>query len=275
MTSLSQTITLGPLGFSLGQVLLLLALFIALITGAILGRKHRVVVSDALFTLMLVAFVSARLVFVARYFDSYDGLLAMLNIRDGGFDIVGGIVAGLVYLVWRAWRSERLRRPLAGAVLAGGITWGMLGGTLMLVDSQARPLPDVTLVTLEEEFANLRHLPGTEGRPMVINLWATWCPPCRREMPVLADAQKERDDIAFIFVNVGETSEQIFAFLEDEAMELDNILLDKRNRLGAMTGAHVLPTTLFYNAEGMLVNSHVGELSRATLHRGLESLAPR
>lgn len=275
MTSLSQTITVGPLGFTLLQALMLLALFVAVVTGALLGRKHRIVVSDALFTLVMVAFVAARLVFVLRYLDSYDGLLAMLDIRDGGFDVVAGIAAGLIYLVWRSWRSARLRRPLAGAVLAGAITWGMLGGTLMLVDSQARPLPDLTLATLDEEFANLRHLPAAEGRPVVINLWATWCPPCVREMPVLAAAQKERDDIAFVFVNIGETSEQIYAFLENQSIRLDNILLDKRNRLGAVTGAHVLPTTLFYNADGMLVNSHTGELSRATLQRGLETLNPR
>ncbi|WP_339802958.1 TlpA disulfide reductase family protein [uncultured Marinobacter sp.] len=275
MTSLSQTITVGPLGFTLLQALMLLALFVAVVTGALLGRKHRIVVSDALFTLVMVAFVAARLVFVLRYLDSYDGLLAMLDIRDGGFDIVAGIAAGLIYLVWRSWRSAPLRRPLAGAVLAGAITWGMLGGTLMLVDSQARPLPDLTLATLDEEFANLRHLPAAEGRPVVINLWATWCPPCVREMPVLAAAQKERDDIAFVFVNIGETSEQIYAFLENQSIRLDNILLDKRNRLGAVTGAHVLPTTLFYNADGMLVNSHTGELSRATLQRGLETLTPR
>lgn len=272
MTSLSQTLTLGPLGFTLAQALMLLALFVAIVTGAMLGRKHRIVVSDALFTLVMVAFVGARLVFVIRYFDSYDGLLAMLDIRDGGFDVVAGIVAGLMYLVWRSWRTARLRRPLAGAVLAGAITWGMLGGTLMLVDSQARPLPDLNLATLDEEFANLRHLPAAQGRPVVINLWATWCPPCVREMPVLAAAQKERDDIAFVFVNIGESSEQIYAFLEDQSIKLDNILLDKRNRLGAVTGAHVLPTTLFYNADGMLVNAHTGELSRATLQRGLDTL---
>lgn len=110
---------------------------------------------------------------------------------------------------------------------------------------------------------------------MVVNLWATWCPPCRREMPVLAEAQTERDDIDFVFVNVGEEPETINDFLGSETLELQNILLDRNNRLGSMTGAHVLPTTLFYNADGMLVDSHTGELSRATLRQGLEKLGSR
>src|SRR5690606_40886240 len=51
-------------------------------------------------------------------------------------------------------------------------------------------------------------LPTFIGQPTVVNLWATWCPPCRREMPVLRDAQQRYPDIAFIFANQGESAEQ-------------------------------------------------------------------
>ena len=91
-------------------------------------------------------------------------------------------------------------------------------------------------------------------------------------MPVLAQAQAEQQEIELVIVNVGEGPETMNDFLGSEELELDNILLDRNNRLGAMTGAHVLPTTLFYNADGMLVDSHTGELSRATLRQGLEKL---
>lgn len=274
MSILSQTLTFGPLGLTLSQLLMFFALAVALTVGALLGRRYRVVVSDALFSLVLVAVIAARLVFVVRYRDSYDGLLAMVDVRDGGFDITAGVVAGLLWLCWRSWRSRTLRRPLAAAVLSALIVWGGLSGLILLMDSETRPVPELELATIAAEPVSLRDLQASEGRPMVVNLWATWCPPCRREMPVLAQAQAERDDIQFVFVNVGEEPETIQRFLQSEALTLDNILLDRNNRLGAITGAHVLPTTLYYDESGMLTDRHTGELSHATLKQGLEKLQP-
>lgn len=272
MFSLSQTITLGPVGLSVLQLLMLLGFGVALVVGALVGRRRRVVVSDSLFTLVLVALAAARLVFVIRYRDSYDGLLAMVDIRDGGFDITAGVVAALLWLCWRSWRSNELRRPLAAAVLSAVVVWGVLSSLILLIDTQARPVPDLELASMEQGPANLRSFQTDQAKPMVVNLWATWCPPCRREMPVLAEAQVEHESIDFVFVNVGEEQATIRDFLGSQELSLDNILLDRSNRLGAMTGAHVLPTTLFYNADGMLVDSHTGELSRATLRQGLEKL---
>jgi len=275
MSILSQTLTIGPLGLTLAQLLMFFALAVALGVGAILGRRYQVVVSDALFSLVMVALVAARLVFVLRYRDSYDGLVAMLDVRDGGFDITAGVIAALLWLCWRSWQSQALRRPLAAAVLSAVIVRGGLSGLVLLMDSEARPVPELELAALDDASVNLRELQASEGRPMVVNLWATWCPPCRREMPVLAQAQAERDDVQFVFVNIGEEPETIQRFLQAEALTLENILLDRNNRLGAITGAHVLPTTLYYDEQGMLVDRHTGELSRATLKQGLEKLPAR
>ncbi|GGY84349.1 TlpA family protein disulfide reductase [Marinobacter zhanjiangensis] len=272
MSTLSQTISLGPLGFTLAQLLMVFALMVALLVGALLGRRYRVVVSDALFSLIMVAFVAARVVFVLRYNESYDSFLAMIDIRDGGFDVTAGVVAALLWLCWRSWRSSALRRPLSAAVLSAVLVWGVLSGLILLMDNEARPVPDLELAAMDESAINLRDFQATGDGPMVVNLWATWCPPCRREMPVLAKAQAEQDDIHFVFVNVGEGPGTIREFIGSQDLNLDNILLDRNNRLGAMTGAHVLPTTLFYNADGLLVDSHTGELSRATLRQGLEKL---
>lgn len=272
MNLLSQTVSLGPLGFTLAQLLMVFALIVALVVGALLGRRYRVVVSDALFTLVLVAFAGARVVFILRYHDSYDSLLSMIDIRDGGFDITAGVVSALLWLCWRSWRSQSLRKPLAAAVLSAMVVWGALSGLILLMGSESRPVPDLELASVEGDPVNLRDYQAGSGQAMVVNLWATWCPPCRREMPVLAAAQAERDDVDFLFVNVGEEPETIGEFMTGEALTLENILLDRNNRLGAITGAQVLPTTLFYNADGLLVDSHTGELSRATLQQGLEKL---
>ncbi len=269
---LQQSAALGPMGFSIHQLLIGLAFLLALLAGALLGRRHRVPVSDTLFTLLFVAFIGARLVFVVRYWGEYDGLPSRLDIRDGGFDIVGGIVVGLAYAGWALWRSPRQRAPLSGSLLVGGLVWGLTAGSATLMEHQSRPLPDTALTTRAGEPITLPQLSHASQQPMVVNLWASWCPPCIREMPVFEQAQQNETGITFVFVNQGESSTQIEAFINEHGFRLDNVWLDPRNAVGQATGAHAMPTTLYYNADGQLVNTHFGELSSATLQRGLERL---
>lgn len=272
MNLLSQSIAIGPLGLSLGQLLIVFALGVALITGLLLGRRQRLGIGDTLSTLCLVALVGARLIFVARYHQDYAGPLAMLDIRDGGFDLLGGIAAGTVYAGWRLWRQPAQRKALGGALAAGILTWGVTAGTLGLMAGQSRPVPETELTTLAGEAIRLPELQAAEGQPMVVNLWATWCPPCRREMPVLAEAQQEEGDITFVFLNQGEDPAQVRRFLDHESLSLDHLLLDTQLAFGDRVGARAMPTTLFYDADGRLLDTHFGELSRATLNRELERL---
>jgi thiol-disulfide isomerase/thioredoxin len=108
------------------------------------------------------------------------------------------------------------------------------------------------------------------GRPLVINIWATWCPPCRREMPVLQQAQHDYPHVTFLFVNQGETPENVSTFMATTGLMLSHVLFDGTGELARRVGSMALPTTLFYNAEGRLVGSHLGELSRASLRHALE-----
>ena len=272
MDALQQSIALGPLGISLGQVLLIGAFCMALLGGALIGRRQRTPVADTLFTLLLLALVGARVLFVTRYWQSYDSLWAMLDIRDGGFDPWGGLVVGLAYALWMMWRLPAQRVPLTGALAVGALSWGLTAGPLLLMEESSRPLPDTALSTLEGKATDLPALAAAEGKPMVVNLWATWCPPCIREMPVFEQAQQELDDITFVFVNQGENAQHVRRFLEEHTLNLDNVLLDASNALGEVTGSMAMPTTLFYDASGRLTNTHFGELSRATLDSGLRGL---
>jgi len=115
-------------------------------------------------------------------------------------------------------------------------------------------------------------LSALRGQQVVINFWATWCPPCRREMPVLAEAQRLYPQVTFVFANQGEGAGEVHTFLASQTLQLDNVLLDSGGRLGQLVGSRALPTTLFYDAEGRQVGSHLGELSSASLARALETL---
>ncbi|WP_146012541.1 TlpA disulfide reductase family protein, partial [Janthinobacterium sp. AD80] len=128
------------------------------------------------------------------------------------------------------------------------------------------------LRTLDGESVSLAALAA--GKPMVVNLWASWCPPCRREMPVLAAAQQARADIVFVYANQREDAAAANAFLAPSGLALRNVVLDSEAALGKAAGSSALPTTLFYDARGRLADTHLGELSDASLASKLQKIAP-
>ncbi|MCA1771448.1 MAG: redoxin family protein [Halomonas sp.] len=270
MSPLDRSLAIGPLGLSVGQLLLMLSIVVALIVGSWLGRRRKINVGDSVFNAVLLGVIGARLFFIVQYGGSYDTFWSWLDIRDRGFEPLAGVVVALVYLVWRLWRQPRERRPLGIAVISGALTWSLTAGALALMVSQGASIPPTPLTTLEHDDVTLPAVLSEADRPMVVNLWASWCPPCRREMPVFEQAQQERDDVMFVFVNQGENLSTVNAFLQQESLTLDNVYLDRNNALGHDVGAMAMPTTLYYNADGTLVDTHFGELSRATLDRSLE-----
>ena len=267
------SVGVGPLSLSIGHLLLVLAFVVALIVGALTGRKEKTPVAGTLADIFLVAMVSARIGFVVRYFGEYQGdWLGMIDIRDGGFDLVTGLIAALAFTGYLMWKRAAICRALGSAVAAGLIIWGGMSGIIALINQQTRGLPEVALTDLNERPVDLASLAG--DKPTVVNLWATWCPPCIREMPVLEEAQQRYPNVNFVFANQGEHPETIRKFLMAQNLNLSHVLSDRQNRFGRVVGSHGLPTTLFYNAEGHLVDTHMGELSRASLARSLERFDP-
>jgi thiol-disulfide isomerase/thioredoxin len=267
------SVGVGPVSLSIEHILLILAFGVALLVGAIAGRKQKTPVAGSLADIFLVALVSARIGFVVRYFEHYQNdWLGMVDIRDGGFDVITGVLIALVFTGYRMWRQSTLRKPLSAALVAGAMTWGITFGAIALIHQQASGLPDVELAELSGQPASLTAI--ADGKPLVVNLWATWCPPCIREMPVLETAQQNYKDIRFVFANQGEHGETIRRFLEKQSLNLDHVVSDQTGSFGQVVGSHGLPTTLFYSADGQLLDSHMGELSQATLVEKLERFDP-
>ncbi|WP_447591128.1 prolipoprotein diacylglyceryl transferase family protein [Aquipseudomonas campi] len=263
------TLNLGPLTLAVPHALLLGSLLLATLSGWWAGRRTANNPERVLFRLFLVALLGARLAFVLMYFSHYqDAPWRVIDIRDGGFIAWPGLLAALLLAGWILWRDTRQRRPLAIALLVGLCSWG-LGTLAWQALERGTRLPEMALRDSQGRSVALAdHL----GKPLVINLWATWCPPCRREMPALAAAQASHPDTVFLFVNQGESTAAIEQFLASQNLTLHNVLLDSGGRLGQHVGSMALPTTLFYNAEGRQVGSHLGELSSASLARALEQL---
>lgn len=263
------TMNIGPLAVAVPHFILMVSLLLATFTGWLVGRRSKLNPEAQLFTLLVVALVVARLAFVIAYLDHFrDDLWGVIDIRDGGFIAWPGVIAAILLGAWTAWRDMNLRKPLGAAMAVGVLVWGFSSYVLHAFEQGTR-LPELAL---RDNHGAPVALEDYVGKPLVINLWATWCPPCRREMPVLADAQRNETDLTFLFVNQGEGAHVIGEFLASQGLGLENVLLDTGGQLGQKIGSTALPTTLFYDAEGRQVSSHLGELSRASLARELDKL---
>ena len=263
--------TLNPQSLPLPIVamLLVVTLLVAAWAARMAGRSQRIGIGRILLQMLMAAVLAARIAFVAVRFDAYRSApWSMLDVRDGGYLPWAGLVAALLIAIWRGWQSAPLRKPLMVGLMAGLLAWGAMFGAISKMNNTM--LPKVSLTTLDGEPVDLVALAA--GKPMVVNLWATWCPPCRREMPVLAAAQKQEKDVFFAFANQGEDGVTARTYLAGARLDLANVLLNPGADFGREVGSTALPTTLFYDANGRLVNSSLGELSAATLTSKLDQL---
>ncbi|WP_020653416.1 TlpA disulfide reductase family protein [Massilia niastensis] len=265
-----DALNLGPFVLPMPVVLVLLAIFLANGVAAWFQRKRGVDAGPLLWKMIFAGFLAARAAFVLRHHDLYAAApWTALNIRDGGFDAGAGLIVASVIGAELTRRHAALRRPLLAATLAGCGLW--LGGTLVnqALAPRLAPMPEVQVRRLDGAEVPLR---SYGGRPLVVNLWATWCPPCRREMPALSRAQQANPGVGFVYVNQGESAATVARFLADQGLRMDNVVTDPARSLSARTGSTGYPTTLFYDARGVLRHRHVGELSEASLREKLEGL---
>mgnify|MGYP003573528879 CR=1 FL=1 len=110
------------------------------------------------------------------------------------------------------------------------------------------------------------------GKPVVINFWATWCPPCRIEMPEFQRTFEEHqeDNLVILAVNVAEQPEDVRSFFYDEMGYTYTPLLDEESQVAEAYGAIGLPSTFFVNAEGEVTAVHRGLLTQSQLNNYLE-----
>lgn len=270
---MTPTLALGPLVLSVPLLVGGAAFLLASHVGRrIAGSTHAADAEKHILRTLLAGLVAARLAFVLQFHDAYlKSPLSILDIRDGGWHTAAGLGAALAYAGLVLVRRGVLRKPLLAAFGSAGALW--LAATLVLSTGGSGDvrIPQLALSAIDGTTVRLASF---EGRPTVVNLWATWCPPCQREMPVLQQAQATRPDIHFVFLNQGESPEKVTAYLARSGLPLRNVLLDSRGEAGKSLGHRALPTTLFFDARGRLVDTRVGELSEASLAERLARLAP-
>lgn len=265
-----DAIQLGPLVVPTQVALLVASVLFANAVAAWFHRSRGLETGPILWTMTVIGFAVARLIFVLRHNGVYfDDPMSIIDLRDGGFDSLGGFAAAFVVGAELTRRSPRLRRPLTIATLLGSMVF--FGGALVnqaLTPAEA-PMPPVEVRRLDGSTILLSSF---VGRPMVVNMWATWCPPCRRELPILKSAQQAHPEIEFVFVNQGESATIVERYLAAQGLQIRNEFIDPAKQLSARTGSSGYPTTLFYDANGKLAIRYMGELSAATLEEKIGQL---
>lgn len=262
---------IGPLALPLNPLLMMagwwLAAFVAdRMTASDATRAQRMA-ARALTVGAVVGVLASRAAFVTLAWPAYAAEpLAILNVRDGGWMPWAGLAAAAGVLVGFAWRYPATRRALAAGATAGLALWG--GASTVLGVHDRPPVPALDLQALDGSAVSLR----SDGRPTVINLWATWCAPCLAEMPLLARAQRQYADIRFVFVNHGESGAAVQRWLAQQPYELREVVLDPGRQLADAIGTSGLPTTVFVDAKGLVVDRHFGPLSTPSLVAALSRL---
>lgn len=274
-----DAIALGPLLLALDRLPGLLAITILVILAERFDRRFPGLGRWSWQT-VFIAVLAGRLGHALPHFEAYaQAPWTILYFWQPGYAPWSALIAAIGWTAWR-WRKQAhpettppteqpaaspRRRAwccLAIAVCTAGITWGLLPAS-----PQGEPLPALTLKTLEGQSVQLTTL--QQNKPMVVNLWATWCPPCRREMPLLAQYD-QRDDVTLVLINQGESLVAIQHYLQNEQLHFRHLLQDRQQQGLATFDTPGLPTTLFYNSEGILVDRQIGELTPARLAQFLQ-----
>lgn len=134
--------------------------------------------------------------------------------------------------------------------------------------SKVEVLPSFALKRMDGQVVNLTDF---KGKPIVLNAWATWCGPCRREMPMLVEAAQANPGVHFVFLNISDGPVAVQAFEDELNLEIPNVLLDPEAKLSDPLKIQGLPVTFFYDAEGTLVNRHIGEIKASELEELLQA----
>jgi thiol-disulfide isomerase/thioredoxin len=124
--------------------------------------------------------------------------------------------------------------------------------------------PDFSVRTVDGGTFTLGEHIATDGRPVLLNLWATWCPPCRAEMPLLQEASERHPEVRFVGIAIDDSEDEVTAFTSEVGVDYviglddEDVVRDAYPVLG-------MPATFLIDPEGSIVDSHIGILTEESL----------
>lgn len=178
--------------------------------------------------------------------------------------IVGAIALATVAAFF--WPSlPREEGPLVPGPSKVGVIVKQVEGGATAARIGERP-PDFEWVRPDGSRTSLATL---AGHPIVINFWATWCLPCRKEMPALEAAAVANPEWAFLAVDLDEDGDKIRAFFDELGLVELEPVLDVGLATARRYGLASVPSTFFIDAGGTIRHIQIGEMDQEKLDRGL------
>jgi len=123
------------------------------------------------------------------------------------------------------------------------------------------PAPDFQIISSNGQPGSLSDF---HGKPVLINFWATWCSPCRSEMPYIQQVYEEwsGQGLVVLAINIGESSSQVERFIQAYNLSFP-VLLDMAGKVAEQYNIRYIPTTYFVDGSGIIRDIRIGPFSSA------------
>ena len=233
--------------------------------------------------------VGARLGFILQNWRAYqDTPWTTFYLWQPGYSLVFGAIVSGSYLLVRVWQRAEgenfayLRVFASGFGVAALLIAGLMLSTRLDFGSKSLRRGDlVPNFRLQDVSGQPVELADLEGKAIVLNFWATWCPPCRREMPMLDTMNKAYADKGAVIVgiDVGESSQVVGRYISEVGVSypiwVDGFPskdFDGTQALHRQFGGLGLPTTVFIDPGGIIRSFQVGELSAGIVQSKIEAM---
>jgi len=133
--------------------------------------------------------------------------------------------------------------------------------------------PDFQLQNLDGQTVSLGNL---QGKPVLINFWATWCSPCVSEMPYIQEIYEEWADkgLVVVAINLGESSSKAEEFMQSYNLSF-TVLLDTKKDVAQKYSIQYIPTTFFIDKDGIIQDKMIGAFqNKAQIENRLSKIMP-
>ncbi|ETI91205.1 TlpA family protein disulfide reductase [Clostridium butyricum] len=115
---------------------------------------------------------------------------------------------------------------------------------------------------LKDLDGNEVSLSSLKGKKVFLNFWATWCPPCKAEMPEIEKLYQETkdSDLVILAVDIGENSNTVKPFIDENKYNF-KVLLDSDQSVATQYGISSIPTSYFIDTDGNIISTHIGAMT--------------